>query len=113
VWLALTTTSNSITLPPPPPPPPPPPLSNLSSPQASKIEAFAMPPHFPTPTKCRLLSTAAYLEDHKVPFFKSDFFQDLHIGKTRGWAILRNGFEQRNPLIKRRSRKPIIYPADL
>jgi len=72
-----------------------------------------MPLRFPTPTKCRLLGTAAYLEDHKVPFFKSDLFRDLHIGKIRGWAILHNGFERRHPTIETRGRKPIISPADL
>jgi len=72
-----------------------------------------MPLHFLTPFKCWLLGIMAYLKDHKAPFFKSDVFQGLYIGKTRGWVILYNGFDQRHSIIETMVRKPIISLADI
>jgi len=72
-----------------------------------------MGPHYPTPVRCRLLGTTAFLKGHKIPFVHADLFQELHIRKTQAWKILHDDKERRHPAIETRGRKPIITPADL
>jgi len=72
-----------------------------------------MPAHYPTPVKARLLGAHSFLEDHHIPYFKSELFAHFGVCKNRGWAILHNGLDRRHPAIETRGRKPIITPADL
>jgi len=73
-----------------------------------------MPAHYTTPTKARLLGTAAYLENHGIQYHKSDLFKEFGIqSKSRGWVILHDGLDRRHPAIETRGRKPIISSADL
>ncbi|KAK0725654.1 hypothetical protein B0H67DRAFT_136677 [Lasiosphaeris hirsuta] len=73
-----------------------------------------MGPHYPTPVKAYLLGTAAYLETHRVPFFKADLLRQFGIrSRTQGWEILRHGNDRRHPSFETRGRKPIISAEDL
>ena len=72
-----------------------------------------MPAHYPTPVEARLLGAYSFLEDHHIPYFKSELFAHFGVCKNRGWAILHNGLDRRYLAIETRGRKPIITPADL
>ena len=69
--------------------------------------------YYPTLVKARLLGAYSFLEDHYIPYFKSELFTHFGVCKNRSWVILYNGFDRRHLAIETRGRKPIIILADL
>jgi len=69
--------------------------------------------HHTTPKKARILGTVAYLQDHQIPFFKTDIFRYNQVSHARGSAILHQNHERRHLENETRGRPKILSPADV
>ena len=63
--------------------------------------------HYPTPTKAAVLGTIKYLEEHNVPYCKSNVFRTHGISNKQGCELLREN-EHPNPAPRRHHNDPYL-----